>query len=359
MPTLLDFAEFMQDAWAVYPMSSFGHDTVGNLVWEKKALAKDLVFGDGLTAGTFPSFVEHTGHETAYYSFDGVDDYFSAWPTMPDEYTVMAALSPAYPSGKPYVQSCTDTTVETLLSTSGAFAGNVHGIIIFAWVLSPLQLAYAEQRMLRRLWRDTFVDPFTARLIRSGDCAICLYCEDEANRFNDYSTNAIGSTDYSTVWEAGLTFPVSGAALVMDSDEALNLDALTIFLEAPNFDTEAIAETVLANGTNYELTVGQSAGICTVALNGSELSFPAVGHITLAVSASPGQYPRFYLDGEYAGEGDSIVSIYASDAGQLTLGNNSSRDNPFASTLKKLSIYSAVLSNAEVRAAHIMARQDR
>ena len=355
----LDITNFINEEFAKYAFAAFGDDTVTPSIWERSNSSLDLVPGDGVTPGTFPTFVHNADHDTGYYTFDGIDDYVSSWPTMPAVYTVVVALSTSYPDGQPYFQYCNDETIKTLLTTPGAYTGNVHNIMIFDWELSSLELLYSEQYQLRRLWRDTVVDPFTARLIRSDECSLCLYLDEAIDTFFDYSNNAIGSTDYSTVWDNGVTFPVSGAAFVMDADSALNLDALTIFFEAPNFDTEATSETILQNGTNYALSIATSTGTCTVTLNGSSVSFPATGHRTFAVSVSDGESPLCYVDGTYIDYGDSAATVSSAGASQLTIGNNTARNNPFSSTLKKLSIYSAVLSDAEIRAAHIMSRQER
>ena len=215
-----------------------------------------------------------------------------------------------------------------------------------------------DQLLLRRSWRDTFVDPFTAWTIRAGDCVLCLYPEEEASKFDDYA-EAIGSTDYSTGWDHGLTFPVAGAALVMDSSPDHAVSELKLFVEAPDFDLESADDTIIRNGDNYGLSVSLAAAVCTVSLNGSYLSFPATGHRTLAVTAKDGEYPKFFIDGQYRGDGESVVDIDPLGAGDLTVGNNTTRDNPFASVLKKLSIYSRALSAGEIRAAHIMARAER
>ena len=175
MTTLAEKKALIKTAFARYACDSFGNDTVGNYIWERVDSDLDLVMGDGSDSDTFPTLTVHSAHETAYYVFDGVDDYVSGWPTMPDEYTVVAAVSDSYPDGQPDIQSCNDDTIETLLTTPGSYSGNLHSLIIFDSELSSGDLAIVGERMLRRLWRDTYVDPFTARLIRSGDCVLCLY----------------------------------------------------------------------------------------------------------------------------------------------------------------------------------------
>lgn len=348
----------LKSAFARYPLDQFGHDETGNVIWERTQVEKDLVLGDGADTDTFPAIVENEDHATAYYVFDGVDDHVSGWPEMPEEYTVVAAVSDSYPDGQPEIQSCNDDTLEALLTTPGGFSGNLHCLVIFDRVLTSAELEMLDKIMLRRLWRDTFVDPFTAWTIRAGDCVLCLYPEEEASKFDDYAA-AIGSTDYSTGWDDGLTFPVAGAALVMDSSPDHAVSELTIFVEAPDFDLDATAETIVQNGTNYVLSLSQAAGVCSVELNGSSISFDVDGYRSLAVTAKDGEVPRFYLDGNLIGDGDSVVSIDPLGAGDLTVGNNTAMNNPFASVLKKLSIYARALSVEEIRAAHIMARAER
>jgi hypothetical protein len=345
-------------AYAIYALDGFGNDTVTPSIWERSDSDLDLTPGDGATASTFPTFTD-AGNAVQYYEFDGVNDYFSNWPEMPDEYTVVIAKTTSYPDGKPEIQYCNDTTIETALTTPGGFTGALHCIIIFYTELNPVQIEFLEQYMLRRLWRDTFVDPFTARLIRDERCQLCLYCEEEAAQRDDYSLNAIGATDFSTGWDQGITFPVAGAAVVMDADAALNLDALTIFLEAIDFDTDASAETILQNGTNYVLSIALAGNTCTLTLNSSDFAFTAEGFRTLAISVSDGSKPKFYLNGRYVGEGDTNATVSSAAAGQLTIGNNTAKNNPFASTLKKLTIYSDILTDDEIIAAHFGAMATR
>jgi hypothetical protein len=518
MPTLLDFVKFINRAYASYSCDSFGNDTIGKYIWENKDRTKDLIMGDGSDSDTFPSFVSNLVHNVEYYHFDGIYEYISNWPEMPDEYTVVVSKSTVYqPGGHPYIDSCNNDTIKNELTVAGGFSGNIHNILIFDWILSPLELLWCEQYMLRRLWRDIYVDPFTARLIRGEDCQLCFYHEKEALRFYDYSMNTIGSTDYSIVWNSGLTFPDSDSALIMDSDSNLNLDELTIFIESPNFDLGPSydGDTILENGTNYIISIkndtiqlflgldytsgltvpfndihylsnfialhsgilkligiycndvgniklnlyeivggvptnliwADDAGIacsvgmnyinitsenirleegklyalgaitdstlgtitttnvisndrhyktglnyatftapdpitgytsqtitkiynynaygyldtqmCEITINGSSFSFPAIGYRTLAISCKNGEKPLFYLNGRFAGQGDSIATVSSAGAGQLAIGNNAARNNPFSSTLKKLSIYSTSLSDDEIRAAHIMALADR
>jgi hypothetical protein len=357
----LERKDFIASAYAVYSMDDFGNDTDTPAIWEKLDSNLDLTPGDGATGSTFPTFTADTDHETAYYSFDGVDDYISDWPAMPAEYTVVAAMSSSYSDGQPEIQSCNDTTIETLLTTSGSFTGNLHCLLIFDWELSSEELLDCEQIMLRRLWRDTFVDPFTARKIREDICQLCLYCEEEADKFDDYSDNAIGSTDYSIGWNYGIYGLISASGLVMDSDSSINLDSLSIFIEAPNFDTEAAASgrTILQNGTNYILEISKSGDVGTVTFNSSSCTFAVNGNRTLCVTANDGEKPRFYINGSFIGEGNSVCTVSSAGAGQLTILNNTARNDAFASTLKKFSLYSEILTDAEIRAAHIMAMSTR
>jgi len=361
-----DFKSYARSAFAIYAMDAFGNDTVGNFVWERRDGGKDLVIGNGVDTDTFPTFVSNSDHETDYYSFDGVDDHFSSWPTMPDEYTVVAALSDSYPDGQPYIQSCNDSTIETMLTTSGGYTGNVHNMIVYDKELSAVEIDLADKYHLRRLWRDTFVDPFTARLIRAGDCALCLYCEEEASRFDDYSGKEIGSTDYSTVWDNGLIFPTSSAAMVMDVDTALDLDEVTFFIHAPNFDDLAgsSGKNLFQKKDNYSSSISKTGITATVYFTGSSINFTVSNHQTIAITAKTGEKPKFYIDGFYIGEGDIIVTLDTTGGvgpglNQLTIGNNSGKYLPMNGVLKKLMVFNRVLTDLEIRASHIMALAER
>ena len=354
----LDWTSFMREAFAIYACDGFGNDVVSPAIWERKDSSLDLIPGDGETSSTFPTFVEKTDHELAYYTFDGVDDYVSGWPTMPTTYTVCAAFSSSYPDAHSYVSWCNNDTIQSTLTTPGGFTGNVHSILIFGWELSELELNYVEQWMLRRAWRDTFVDPFTARLIRTGEFVIQLYGEYSSDPHRDYA-QGIGSTDLSTVWDEGITFPTSTAALVMDADSSLNLDAFTVFLEAPDWDLDVTSGYLFQNGTSYSLSISASGGNVTLDFCGSTITIPQVGYRTLAIVTKNGEYPKFYADGKFLGVGNATVTISTATANQLYLGNNITQTAPFHATLKKFSMCNVLLSEDEIRTAHIMALAER
>lgn len=300
MATLIEMKALINSAWARYACDSFGNDTVGHFIWERVDGDLDLLQGDGSDTDTFPTFTENTEHNTSYYEFDGVDDHVSSWPTMPDNYTVVAAMSDSYSDGQPYIQSCNDDTIETLLTTPGSFTGNLHGLIIFESIIDADDLAIVEKRMLRRLWRDTFVDPYTARLIRDEDCLVQLYGEYETDPFVDYAQN-IGSTDSSTDFDEGITFPETYSSLLMDEDASVNgLAELSIVVESTNWDMQ---DGCLISHGDFSLTVSVSGDECTINFNGYELTIDQIGYRTLGVTWETGNAPSFYANGYYIGDG--------------------------------------------------------
>jgi len=357
MPTLLDFKNFINSAWAVYPMGNFGDDTIGNYIWEKTTSSKDLLKGDGSTAGTFPTFVANTDHDTEYYTFDGATDYVSGWPTMPAAYTVIAAKSSAYVAGQPSIQSCNDTTIETLLTTPGSYTGNIHNIVIFDWVLSDLELAHAEQHMLRRVWRDTYVDPFTARLIRTGECVLQLYGELESAPHTDYA-QGLGSTDDGTGWDNGITFPLSDSAVIMDSDASLDVDEITIFFKMSNKTSNTYH--ICQNGSNYEFHAIVYDAACMLTFNDSFKYLSSADTLnTIAVTNTHLEKPDFFINGIYVGTGDIKTAISAAGADQLYIGNNAAQTDRFESTIKMFSVFNKKLSEKEIMVIHLAAMAER
>jgi hypothetical protein len=300
MATLIEMKALINSAWARYACDSFGDDTVGHFIWERVDGYLDLITGDGSDTDTFPTLTVNSDHDTAYYEFDGVDDYVSSWPTMPTSYTVVAALSDSYPDSQPYVQICNDDTIETLLTTPGSFNGNLHNLIIFDSVLDSDDLKIVEHRMLRRLWRDTFVDPYTARLIRDTDCVVQIYGEYESDPFVDYA-QGIGSTDVSTSFDVGITFPETYSSLVMDDDVSVNgLTELSIVVESTNWDMQ---EGCLISHSDFAITLSVSGTECTINFNGYELTIDQVGYKTLGVTWETGSAPSFFANGYYIGDG--------------------------------------------------------
>ena len=370
MAELFNGREILINSLARYACDPFGDDSVRGVAWEKVDRLKDLTLGDGVDPDTFPTLTLNDDHKLTYYAFDGIDDYMSNWPAMPAEYTVFAALSSAYPSGNPYVQACNDATIKTLLTTPGSFTGNLHNLVILDHEAGALEAAYLEYRMLLRCWRQTYADPITARYIRSGECVLQMYFQDEASKFVDYA-QGLTATDYSTGWDEGVTYP-SASAAVSWSDASLELESMTMIWEMPGWDLTPNEDAYLMqNGTSAWLKMDDSSpapgvdGDLVISMgdgtNTSTLTVPrsTAGYRFFAVTLKSGQVPRFYADGQPIGYGDTALTPVSTNANPLYLCNDSARNNAHGGTVKKFSVFTRALSASEIKALTFAATLDR
>lgn len=347
---------FVDDAFANWNCDDFGNDTIGNRIWESTRSGRDLTLGDGSTASLFPTYTDYTDHLTQYYDFDGADDYLSGWPTMPATYTVSAALSADYPSGVPYVQQVNDSTIEDLLTVGGAFTGQLHTLIIFEGVLEQIQLYHLEWIQLSRLYRETFVDAFSSRLITEGVCIQSYYFEDPANTFDDHSDTDATATPVDVTWDDGVEFASSTSEISVPDEAALRSDEITIHVVADDFDL-AVNDFFAIKGANYALRKNGTAFVYF--LTSSLVISPGVIADTLTVTCKTGEKPKFYFDGIYAGEGGTTVTVDDTDTDDLYIGNDASGSNNFLGKIRKLSIYDQVLTPAEIKALHFFTFEDK
>jgi hypothetical protein len=348
---------FVNDSFATWNCDTFGNDTLGNRIWESTRSGRDLTLGDGSTASLFPTFTDYTDHRTQYYDFDGTDDYVSGWPTMPSTYTVSAAFSTDYPASVPYVQQVNDSTIEDLLTVGGAFDGQLHNLIIFEGVLEQIQLYHLEWTQLSRLWRDTFIDPFSSRLIVEGACIQSYYFEDPADTFKDHSDVDATATPTDVTWDDGLTFPLTTSELEVPDEVAIRSDEITIHVVGDTFIEDAINDYLVSKGANYSLRIWSTGPIIYFLTSLRSLSLGDIVD-TVTVTCKTGEKPKFYFDGEFVGEGSATVTVDNTDTGNLYLGNDADGGNNFRGKMRKVSIYNQVLTPTEVKVLHDFTFED-
>lgn len=336
-----------------WPCATFGDDTDGNKIWDKFDSVNDLIKGDGSTAGTFPTFTSES-EEIEYYEFDGVDDYVSNWPDMPAAYTVSAALSDSHPDGQPYISQCNDATVKNLLTVGGAFTGNLHNLVIFDSVLSAEEaLAWADYQ-LRRVWRDTLINPYTARLIRNGEDVQEYVFSDVAAPYTDWSDTGATATPTGITWSNGLTYDNSSSVVTVPDEAAVRSDPVSIFASGV-FDTGHIVD----KGTNYEVSAVYAAGNVTITANGVSSGAIACANLySIGVVLEDGEYPMFYVNGYYKAVGGSTTTVNDTDTNDLLIGNQAGGSSEFTGTLKRLTIVNRALEDTEIGMLHLAAMAD-
>jgi len=341
------------DAWARWACESFGDDTVTPAIWEHSDPDYDLTPGDGVTASTFPTHtVNAPGIE--YYAFDGVDDYLSNWPTMPDTYVVSAALSDSYPDGQPYIVQCDDDTVETLLTTPGAFAGNLHNLVIFDSAITAAEKDAWAAYQLRRLWRDTYVNPYAARMIRRGDDVGEYVFTVSGDPYADYSETAASVTPTGITWDDGLTFDNGSSAVTVPDAAALRGREISVFASG-----DFAGGHLIDKGTNYEIDVAYSAGSVTITANGvASAAIPVATLYSVGVVMVNSLVPVFYVNGLLADTGGSPVTVDKTATDDLLIGNQAGGSDEFTGTLKRLSVVTRALTAAEIFMLHLAAMAD-
>lgn len=333
----------LSDAFAIYACDSFGDDTTGYYVWERLTASKDLTKGDGVTAGTFPTLTSNAGHAIAYYVFDGVDDYLSNWPVASGSgYFVSAAFSDSYPGGQPYVTQVTDDSIETLLTTSGSFTGNLHSLILFETEPTTDEKQEIADYQLRQMWREQWVDPYIARLIRSGECV--LYCDFEhpEDLYNDYA-GVSTLTPSGLDWDHGLLLGGAGTKLTASDDASLRLAELSLFVA-----TEGILTGIplLEKAGNYKL---DNAVFHQIGFNGTYFSAGPVsspGMHSITVTAKSAESLSLYWDGDLH-DTETPVTISDSGTADVVLG-----DSTLSGVIYRVAIFSRVLSAEEVELLH-------
>jgi len=345
----LKFDGLLKQPYAAYGCEPFSDDTSGNYIWDNLESSRDLVKGDGATASTFPTFVSDTSGRIAYYTFDGVDDYVGNWPDLTGNYTVSACFSSSYPDGIPYVTQCSDSTVKDLLTVGGAFAGNLHSLVVLDYALSDLELYQLEWQQLNRLRQETIIPPFQSRMIR--DSAIqCYAFYHPFHSLIDFSDLSVSAVPTDITWDNGITFDGATSVVTVADESGLRSDKITIFLSG-NFATASA--TLVQKGANYDLSLLYDGGNIALDLNGAQSgSVPSAGVTSVSVTCADGEEPIFYANGESIGESIDTATIDDTDTDDLLIGNDSGGSEQVTGALCWLLICDEILTDAEIRTLH-------
>lgn len=313
--TLLDF---MTLPTAVYRCDSICDDTDGNYIWDRTTNLKDLTKGDRATTAYFPTFV------TDKYLFDLVDDYVSAWPTLPSTYTAVYALStPQEPF--PYIRQENDDTFMQILSGSGEHWGYVHNMAIYSGVLTQLQLYHTEYMHLYNLVRGR-ASGFFHRTITEGTCKFIQFLNAGNFVFLDWSQMAPGVAKLVTRDGLnGCTFGSATSHVLFEHSDALMTEEISINVHG-NFASATNSTLVDKGYIKLRTTSGD-----TIDFNGSTINHTISNNYHIAVTAKKGSKPRFYVDCSYIGEGSAVYEagylladgdMETSGVGAWTAGNN-------------------------------------
>ncbi len=332
---------------AAYRCDSYNDDTTGHYIWDRTTNQNDLAKADRATPAEYPTL---GSTPTAYYIFDGVDDYASGLMTLPAAYTITAAKSAAgYATATAYpeIQQDNDETFTDLLTVSGAYSGYLHSLAIHSGELSPLQLLHDEYIHLYWLWRGRANGAYM-RLITEGTCQLAMFCDYVTDPFEDFAREVQGvGTNVTEDGRNGCTFGAANSNIEFPDAAALRSDGLTLFVFGTFTGAEA-AGTIIDKGVNYKfLTNGNQLDF-----NGSTIAHTFDNNYSIAVTVKDGFKPRFYVDYAYIGEGTTVENPDDTDTTALIVGNNNEKNSPTQYAIKQVYIGNAPLTGHEIRALH-------
>jgi hypothetical protein len=329
----------LDGAWTRYACDDFGHNTAANCVQEKFDSDLDLTLGDGSTSSTFPTYA------SGAYTFDGVDDYLGDWPTMPAAYTVVACLQT---TGNVYVSDCNDTTIETLLTTSGSFTGKLYSLAIFDRVLTDMEIAEISDAMISRISREV-LQPYEHKLANEGALVLDNRYADPVDTFKDYSDNDFDPDSFDCKWsEGGTVFPGSNDNITIGDDPALRSATVTVVAIVDVSDLTGQCGFLDKNG-NYSIQLLENTGNFSVMPGSDTVAIGALPTepIQLAVVMKDGCKSRIFIDGvEY--EGTTKETLDDTTTADLIIGNTAALNSPFGGRIDRLAIYNRALSPAEI-----------
>lgn len=335
----------LDNSIGVYRCDSVSDQT--DHIWTKTLNLNDLTKGDGSSSG-YPT---QTGN---HYVFDGVDDYVSGWPTQPTLHTDSIAKTTSYPSGIPVIQQVNDDTVKTLLTTSGSYTGNLHSLVLSTGELTTLEKNHLEWSQLKKLWRQTHVNPFVAHLINQEIAVLVCHFDNYGDPYIvDYSNTSATILPSLITWLDGLLFTDTNSVLTVDDDTDLRSDSVTVHINGDYDFTGSGTDTLFEKGLNYYLSATYTGGNVTFSFNGQAFSAVDGSNIySVAVSCVDGAEPRLYVNGDFIETASGTVIVDDTDTDDLLVGNTSGGGEPLSGTTKEIDVFNSVLTDAEIRLLH-------
>lgn len=326
----------LMDTEAVWRCDEICNDTVGNKILDKSTELNDLWLADKSTTASMPVF------DIDKYELDGVDDYFSNFPTLSTLYTISAVIS-SDETSRPIIVQENDDAFLTTITTSGGYHGRLHNMQYFERELSDIQLKNAEYKQLYYISQVLARGAF-ARLAVEGTCKSVSFF---GQSYRNWATpnSYLSETGVVTQSEDGVEF-VSSSALVHAHSTELDLShSGTIFIYG----------TINAQGVLAEKTG------CRFEINGSGLLLNSSLHVatlnaaSVAVTFSQYNNPRFYIDGVFVGEG-SVSEDVSTSSSDLYIGNQVALGNETGCKLNHFYWGDEPLTDFEIAALHLQSQ---
>jgi hypothetical protein len=160
-----------------------------------------------------------------------------------------------------------------------------------------------------------------------------------AIRFLFNITGPVG-TEYIE-WDDLSIFEINNSGYLTYPDSAdLECDECTILVHG-DFAAAVMPGTIVDKGTNYRLRTNGNQ----IDFNGSTISHTFANNTSIAVTAKPGEKPRFSVDGVYIGEGTTTVTPDSTDTTELTIGSNNEHDEATQYQIKQVHIFNEALTD--------------
>jgi hypothetical protein len=352
-------ASWFMSPWASYRCDEICDDTEGNKVWDRTVERRDMTKGDGSTATTFPTFVDETDTEDAHYDFDGLTDFLTA-PTLPDDYLIsICRATPFVPW--PVVDIAADLTDLADLTTAGQFFGSLYGLTIHSGTFTTLEELEAEYRHLYWQHRGRAYGMYH-RLITQGHAKLVMFLDSTEHVFRDYSRGRAHAwgVDVTRNDAEGCEFGSAGSHVAVVDQASLRVLNGTICAFGDfGSGSDTVAGDILDKGSNYRFRYSISGGTLQMWFLSSTYSraIDSDEQIdALAVTWKDGEYPRFFVNGEYEDDGNATVSPDDTDTTNPTIGNNNELSNRLQSSLKQVLLGDQPLTDYEVKALYNQAR---
>ncbi len=330
---------------AAYRCDSFCDDTSGDKIWDRTTNQNDLYKADRATSAYYPAF------QTDKYSFDNVDDYLTNWPTMGTLYTISGAVStPQRPF--PRIQQHNDTTLSGQLTTAGSYWGYLHNLVLNSTVLTQLEKNHAEYQQLYWLNRGPAQHAYH-RLITEGTCKVAMFLDADYWVYRNYARdiNSGWGNGVTRGGSSGCTFAGATSNITMNHEAGLSTKQGTIGVYGTFTSSEA-AGSIIDKGSNYKLLTNGNQ----LDFNGSTIAHTFSSNEHIAVTFKSGFEPRFYVDGDYIGEGSTTETPDDTDTTALNIGNNNELNHDTDYAIKHVYIGDEPLSDYEVKALYESAR---
>jgi hypothetical protein len=333
--------------YASYRCDAFNNDSVGHYLWDRTVSQRDIAKADRSTSAYFPTFVAETNTKDAHYKFDYADDYLGAI-TVPTTYTLTGCVSTPY-APYPVVEQDNDTSLSALLVASGGYLGNLHGMVIHSRVLTQLELYQDEYQHLYWQWRGRAWGAYH-RLITQESCKLAMFLDADRGVYTDYSRLQANGSGFLVTrgGSAGCTFGSATSHVLVPDQTGLRSENLTIAVLG-TFSGSVAAGTIVDKGANYKLLTNGNQ----IDFNGSTIAHTfSADDQHIAVTVKDGFKPRFFINGEYIGEGTTTENPDHTATTELVIGNNNELNSRTQYAIKQVYIGNEPLTDTEVKALY-------